>query len=70
MMSPKRLQVTMTSNWPGSRTISIARASIYKWRDSIFAYSWRTSLKTRCQRSWAKVMAFDLSLMHTRFSPF
>src|SRR6266550_3301387 len=32
------------------------------------AYSWRTSLKTRCQRSWAKVIALDLSLMHTRFA--
>ena len=28
MMSPKRLLVTMTSNWRGSRTTSIARVSI------------------------------------------
>src|SRR5438552_13701616 len=70
MMSPKRLHVTMTSNWLGSRTISIASVSMYKWRESTSAYSWRTCLKTRCQRSWAKVMALDLSLMHTRFRSF
>src|SRR5205809_1066486 len=68
-MSPKRLQVTMTSNCRGSRTISIASVSIKRWRDSMSAYSWRTSLKTRCHRPCAKVMALDLSLVKQLHGP-
>ena len=67
-MSPKRLHVTITSNCEGSRTICIKRLSIYWWLASISGNSSRTCLNTRCQRSCPKVSAFDLSLMHTRFS--
>src|SRR5277367_1637085 len=66
MMSPKRLLVTMTSNWLGSRMSSMARVSMKRWRESISGYSARTDLKTRCQRSPAKVMALDLSDMQRR----
>ena len=56
----------MTSNWRGSRTSSMAKVSMYRWRESTSGYSARTDLKVRCQRPWAKVMALDLSAMQRR----
>src|SRR2546426_3800345 len=57
MMSPKRLQVTMTSNWLGSRTISIASVSMYKWCESTSVYSRRTCLKTRSEEHTSELQS-------------
>ena len=68
-MSPNMLLVTMTSKLSGFFTICIVRASTNRCRASTPGYSLATSQKQRCQRSWAKRMTFDLSLMQTSFLP-
>ena len=65
MMSPNMLLVTITSNWRGSRTICMQSASTYMCCAVIFGYSALTSLKTRCHRPPAWVMALDLSHIST-----
>src|SRR2546426_12214471 len=67
IMSPKRLQVTMTSNWLGSRTISIARLAIYKWRGSVPECYGRRYLQTGCRTASTELFACALWLLHTRF---
>jgi len=65
----KRLQSPMTSNCRDRERFHRQCIDVEMPRVEL-CEPWRTSLKTRCHRSWAKVMALDLSLMHTRFRPF
>ncbi len=45
-MSPNRLPVTITSNWPGFFTSCIAALSTYMWVSSTSGYSLATSITT------------------------
>src|SRR5712691_5137404 len=64
-MSPNRLPVTMTSNWPGSLTSCIAAASTRRWRVFTRGCAAATAFQRSCHRPPANVIAFDLSTITT-----